>query len=47
MGCGNTKTSPMHQENHDYDFQRTIENVQMTWPPIKKIDNLGPKIFAR
>lgn len=47
MGCGNTKTRPITQENEQYDFQRSIENVQMTWPNVKRIDNLGPKIFAR
>lgn len=47
MGCGNTKTRPITQETQEYDLERSIENVQMTWPNIKRIDNLGPKIFAR
>lgn len=47
MGCGNTKTVPRTTPTIDSDFQMKIRRVQITWQNIKKIDNLGPKIFAQ
>jgi hypothetical protein len=47
MGCGNTKTVPVTKQENDYDLQQSIDRVQRTWPTVKKIDNLGPKVFAQ
>ncbi len=47
MGCGNTKTAPMSRQEPDNDLRSAIDGVQRTWPSIKKIDNLGPKVFAK
>jgi hypothetical protein len=47
MGCGNTKTVPVTKQEPNSDLRLSIEQVQRTWPPIKKIDNLGPKVFAQ
>ncbi len=46
MGCGNSKTGPLTTEM-DAHLKLSIQQVQKTWPTIKKIDNLGPKIFAQ
>lgn len=48
MGCGNTKSVPMiNSIENNSDFQLMINTIQITWQNIKKIDNLGPKIFAK
>jgi hypothetical protein len=46
MGCGNTKTTPLGSET-DSHLKLSIQRVRQTWSTIKKIDNLGPKIFAQ
>ena len=47
MGCVNSKTAPLTTQETDFDLQPSIQRVQATWPTIKKIDNLGPKVFAQ
>ena len=47
MGCGSTKATSATMRTNDSDFETMIRRVQMTWPAIKKVDNLGPKTFAQ